>query len=434
MEWSTIIVLSTSFFILLFIGVPISFSIGIASLLTISLSLPFDSAIAVISQKMASGLDSFSLLAIPFFILAGNIMNRGGIALRLIEFAKVIGGRLPGALGHVNVLANMMFGSISGSAVASGAAMGGIMSPLQKKEGYDPAFSTAVNIASCPTGLLIPPSNTFIVYSLISGGTSIGTLFLAGYILGILMGLSIMMLIVGFIAKKRHYPISPKPTLNEALIKTLDALPSLGLIIVIMGGIIGGIFTATEASAFAVVYTLILAMVVYREVKLKELPQIILDSVVTTAIVLLLIGTSMGMSWAMANADIPYTISDALLAVSENPIVILLIINLILLVVGVFMDMTPALLIFTPIFLPIVTELGMDPVHFGIVMAFNLSIGICTPPVGSALFIGCSVGGVKIDQVIKPLLPFYFALIFTLLLVTYLPEISLFLPKLLLGY
>lgn len=433
MEWSTIIVLSTSFFILLFIGVPISFSIGIASLLTISLSLPFDSAIAVISQKMASGLDSFSLLAIPFFILAGNIMNRGGIALRLIEFAKVIGGRLPGALAHVNVLANMMFGSISGSAVASGAAMGGIMSPLQKKEGYDPAFSTAVNIASCPTGLLIPPSNTFIVYSLISGGTSIGALFLAGYIPGILMGLSIM-LIVGFIAKKRHYPISPKPTLNEALIKTLDALPSLGLIIVIMGGIIGGIFTATEASAFAVVYTLILAMVVYREVKLKELPQIILDSVVTTAIVLLLIGTSMGMSWAMANADIPYTISDALLAVSENPIVILLIINLILLVVGVFMDMTPALLIFTPIFLPIVTELGMDPVHFGIVMAFNLSIGICTPPVGSALFIGCSVGGVKIDQVIKPLLPFYFALIFTLLLVTYLPEISLFLPKLLLGY
>ncbi|MFQ1046578.1 TRAP transporter large permease [Avibacterium paragallinarum] len=433
MEWSTIIVLSTSFFILLFIGVPISFSIGIASLLTISLSLPFDSAIAVISQKMASGLDSFSLLAIPFFILAGNIMNRGGIALRLIEFAKVIGGRLPGALAHVNVLANMMFGSISGSAVASGAAMGGIMSPLQKKEGYDPAFSTAVNIASCPTGLLIPPSNTFIVYSLISGGTSIGALFLAGYIPGILMGLSIM-LIVGFIAKKRHYPISPKPTLNEALKKTLDALPSLGLIIVIMGGIIGGIFTATEASAFAVVYTLILAMVVYREVKLKELPQIILDSVVTTAIVLLLIGTSMGMSWAMANADIPYTISDALLAVSENPIVILLIINLILLVVGVFMDMTPALLIFTPIFLPIVTELGMDPVHFGIVMAFNLSIGICTPPVGSALFIGCSVGGVKIDQVIKPLLPFYFALIFTLLLVTYLPEISLFLPKLLLGY
>lgn len=433
MEWSTVIVLCSTFFVFLFIGVPISFSIGLASLITIMLSIPFDAAITVISQKMASGLDSFSLLAIPFFILAGNIMNRGGIALRLIEFAKVLGGRLPGSLAHVNVLANMMFGSISGSAVASAAAVGGTMAPLQKKEGYDPAFSAAVNITSSPTGLLIPPSNTFIVYSLISGGTSIGALFLAGYIPGILMGLSVM-LVIGFIAKKRNYPVSPKPTKSEVIKKTLDALPSLGLIVVIMGGIVKGIFTATEASAFAVVYTLILAVVFYREVSIKQLPQIILDSVVTTSIVLLLIGTSMGMSWAMANADIPYTISDALLTVSENPIVILLIINVILLIVGVFMDMTPALLIFTPIFFPIVTELGMDPVHFGILMAFNLSIGICTPPVGSALFIGCSVGGVKIDKVIKPLLPFYAVLILALMLVTFVPELSLALPRFFLGY
>ncbi|AHG80680.1 protein ygiK [Mannheimia varigena USDA-ARS-USMARC-1388] len=433
MEWSVVLVLCSTFFLFLFIGVPISFSIGLASLITVMMSVPFDAAITVITQKMASGLDSFSLLAIPFFILAGNIMNRGGIALRLIEFAKVIGGRLPGSLAHVNVLANMMFGSISGSAVASGAAMGGIMSPLQRKEGYDPAFSAAVNIASCPTGLLIPPSNTFIVYSLVTGGTSIGALFLAGYIPGILMGLSIM-LIIGYIAKKRNYPVSPKPTKSEVVKKTLDALPSLGLIVVIMGGIIGGIFTATEASAFAVVYTLILAVLIYREVSIKELPKVILESVVTTAIVLLLIGTSMGMSWVMANADIPYTISDGLLAISDNPIVILLIINIILLIVGVFMDMTPALLIFTPIFFPIVTDLGMDPVHFGILMAFNLSIGICTPPVGSALFIGCSVGGVKINQVIKPLLPFYAALILALLLVTYVPSLSLALPQLLLGY
>lgn len=433
MEWSVVLVLCSTFFLFLFIGVPISFSIGLASLITVMMSVPFDAAITVITQKMASGLDSFSLLAIPFFILAGNIMNRGGIALRLIEFAKVIGGRLPGSLAHVNVLANMMFGSISGSAVASGAAMGGIMSPLQKKEGYDPAFSAAVNIASCPTGLLIPPSNTFIVYSLITGGTSIGALFLAGYIPGILMGLSIM-LVIGYIAKKRNYPVSPKPTKSEVVKKTLDALPSLGLIVVIMGGIIGGIFTATEASAFAVVYTLILAVLIYREVSIKELPKVILESVVTTAIVLLLIGTSMGMSWVMANADIPYTISDGLLAISDNPIVILLIINIILLIVGVFMDMTPALLIFTPIFFPIVTDLGMDPVHFGILMAFNLSIGICTPPVGSALFIGCSVGGVKINQVIKPLLPFYAILILTLLVITYVPSLSLALPQLLLGY
>lgn len=433
MEWTTILTLAGSFFVLLAIGVPISFAIGISSLLTIMLAIPFDAAIAVISQKMASGLDSFSLLAIPFFILAGNIMNRGGIALRLIEFAKVLGGRLPGSLAHVNVLANMMFGSISGSAVAAAAAVGGTMAPLQKKEGYDPAFSAAVNITSSPTGLLIPPSNTFIVYSLISGGTSIGALFLAGYIPGILMGLGIM-LVAYFFAKKHKYPVSPKPSCKEVAYRTLDALPSLGLVVVIIGGIIGGIFTATEASAIAVVYTLILSMIIYREIKLKELPAIILDAMITTSIVLLLIGASMGMSWAMANADIPYTISDALLTISDNPIVILLIINVILLIVGTFMDMTPALLIFTPIFLPIVTELGMDPVHFGILMTFNLSIGICTPPVGSTLFVGCSVAGVKIDKVIKPLLPFYAVLILTLFMVTFLPQLSLWLPQTLLGY
>jgi len=433
MEWQVIIVLFGSFFLFLGIGVPISFAIGVASLLTILLQLPFDAAIAVISQKMASGLDSFALLAIPFFILAGNIMNQGGIAIRLIEFAKVLGGRLPGSLAHVNVIANMMFGAISGSAVASAAAVGGTMSPLQKKEGYDPTYSAAVNITSCPTGLLIPPSNTFIVYSLISGGTSIGALFLAGYIPGMLMGLSLMM-VAGFIAKKRGYPISPKPSASEVVKKTFDALPSLGLIVVIMGGIIGGIFTATEASAIAVVYTMILAFVFYREVSIKQLPNIILESVVTTSIVLLLIGASMGMSWAMANADIPYMISDALLAVSENPIVILLIINVILLVIGVFMDMTPALLIFTPIFLPIAMDLGMDPVHFGIMMTFNLCIGICTPPVGSALFIGCSVAKVKIDKVVKPLLPFYAVLILALMLVTFVPQLSLTLPQVFLGY
>ncbi len=433
MEWQVIIVLFGSFFLFLGIGVPISFAIGVASLLTILLQLPFDAAIAVISQKMASGLDSFALLAIPFFILAGNIMNQGGIAIRLIEFAKVLGGRLPGSLAHVNVIANMMFGAISGSAVASAAAVGGTMSPLQKKEGYDPAFSAAVNITSCPTGLLIPPSNTFIVYSLISGGTSIGALFLAGYIPGMIMGLSLM-LVAGFIAKKRGYPVSAKPSTSEVVKRTLDALPSLGLIIVIMGGIIAGIFTATEASAIAVVYTLILAFVFYREISIKQLPSIILESVVTTSIVLLLIGASMGMSWAMANADIPYMISDALLAVSENPIIILLIINVILLIIGVFMDMTPALLIFTPIFLPIAMDLGMDPVHFGIMMTFNLCIGICTPPVGSALFIGCSVAKVRIDKVVKPLLPFYAVLIIALMLVTFIPQLSLTLPQVFLGY
>jgi tripartite ATP-independent transporter DctM subunit len=432
LEWDVVITLFGVFAVLLIIGVPISFAIGLASLAAIMMSLPMDPAIAVIAQKMVTGLDSFSLLAIPFFILAGNIMNQGGIALRLINFAKVLGGRLPGPLAHCNILANMMFGALSGSAVASAAAVGGVMSPIQKKEGYDPAFSAAVNITSCPTGLLIPPSNTLIVYSLISGGTSISALFLAGYLPGILMGVGLM-IVAGIIAKRRGYIATERPTFRDVLKYGFDALPSLTLIVVIMGGIVGGIFTATEASAVAVAYTIFLSMF-YREIGIKDLPRIILDSTVTTSIVLLLIGTSMGMSWAMANADIPDIIIEGLTAVSSNPIIILLIINVILLIIGVFMDMTPALLIFTPIFLPLALELGIDPVHFGIIMTFNLSIGICTPPVGSALFIGCSVGNVTIDKVIKPLLPFFAMLLFTLMLVTYLPSISLILPETLLGY
>ncbi|PSV21813.1 hypothetical protein C0W44_06285 [Photobacterium leiognathi subsp. mandapamensis] len=433
MEWQLILTLFGSFGVLLILGIPVSFSIGLSSLATIMMSLPLEPAIAVVAQRMAAGLDNFALLAIPFFILAGNVMNQGGIAIRLINFAKVLGGQLPGSLAHVNVLANMMFGSISGSAVASAAAVGGTMAPLQKKDGYDEAFSAAVNITSCPTGLLIPPSNTLIVFSLVSGGTSIAALFLAGYLPGILMGLSLM-IVAGIIAKRRGYPVAARPTLAVVWDTFIKAAPSLLLIVVIMGGIIGGIFTATEASAIAVVYTLVLAVGVYREVTVRDLPKIVLESAVTTSIVLLLVGASMGMSWAMANADIPYMIADALLAVSENPLIILLIINVILLIVGIFMDMTPAVLIFTPIFLPIVLDMGVDPVHFGIMMTFNLAIGLCTPPVGSALFVGCSVANISIDKVIKPLLPFYAALFLALLAITFIPQISLLLPQLILGY
>ncbi|EAV40222.1 TRAP transporter large permease [Roseibium aggregatum] len=433
MDIQSVLVLFGTFAFLMILGVPIAFAIGLAAFATFLLFMSFDQSVYIVAQQVASGLDSFTLLAIPFFILAGNIMNRGGIALRLIEFAKVLAGRLPGSLAHCNVIANMMFGSISGSAVASAAAVGGVMSPLQKKEGYDPAFSAAVNIASCPTGLLIPPSATFIVYSLITNGTSIAALFVAGYIPGILMGLSLMV-VAGIIAKRRGYPVAERPTGQEVIAKTLDAMLPLGLIVIVMGGIIGGIFTATEASAVAVVYTLFLGVIWYREISPRELPGIILESAVTTSIVLLMIGCSIAMSKAMAFADIPYSISDTLLGLSENPLVLLLIINLALLVVGTFMDMTPALLIFTPIFLPVVKDLGMDPVHFGVVMTFNLCIGICTPPVGSALFVGCSVGGVKIGQVLKPMMGFYVVLVALLLLVTYVPALSLFLPRLLLGY
>ena len=433
MDIQSVLVLFGTFAFLMLLGVPIAFAIGLAAFATFLLFMSFDQSVYIVAQQVASGLDSFTLLAIPFFILAGNIMNRGGIAMRLIEFAKVLAGRLPGALAHCNVIANMMFGSISGSAVASAAAVGGVMSPLQKKEGYDPAFSAAVNIASCPTGLLIPPSATFIVYSLITNGTSIAALFVAGYIPGILMGLSLMV-VAGIIAKRRGYPVAERPSGQEVIAKTLDAMLPLGLIVIVMGGIIGGIFTATEASAVAVVYTLFLGVIWYREISPRELPGIILESAVTTSIVLLMIGCSIAMSKAMAFADIPYSISDTLLSLSENPLVLLLIINLALLVVGTFMDMTPALLIFTPIFLPVVEDLGMDPVHFGVVMTFNLCIGICTPPVGSALFVGCSVGGVKIGQVLRPMLGFYAVLVALLLLVTYVPALSLFLPRVLLGY
>ncbi|OOF58650.1 TRAP transporter large permease [Rodentibacter myodis] len=429
-EWFVPSVMFLSFFVLVFLGIPISFSIGIATLAAASFMLPPDTVMIVSGQKIATGLDSFSLLAIPFFILAGSLMNSGGIATRLINFSQVLVGRIPGSLGHVNVLANMMFGSISGSAVAAAAAVGGTMAPLQKKAGYDPSYSAAINVSSCITGLLIPPSNVMIVYALTAGGISVATLFMAGYIPGILMGLGIM--VVNYvISKKRHYPVSEKPTFAMVIKYAVDAIPSMLMVIIVMGGILGGVFTATEASAIAVVYTFILSVLIYREIKWKDLPRIILDSVVTTSIVLFLIGVSVAMSWAMTNADIPYMVNDLLTSLSDNLIVILFIINILLLVIGIFMDMTPAVLIFTPIFLPIVKELGMDPVHFGIMMIFNLCIGLCTPPVGSALFVGCSVSGVKLQDLIKPMLPFFIVLLVTLFLVTYVPQLSLFLPNLL---
>ncbi|MGS4945820.1 TRAP transporter large permease [Meridianimarinicoccus sp. RP-17] len=430
---SAIWVLFGSFALFMAMGVPIAFAIGTAATLTFLLFMGVEQSIFIVAQQMASGLDSFTLLAIPFFILAGNIMNRGGIALRLIAFAKILAGRLPGALAHCNVIANMMFGAISGSAVASAAAVGGVMAPLQAKEGYDRGFSAAVNIASCPTGLLIPPSATLIVYSLITGGTSIAALFVAGYLPGLLMGLGLMT-VAGIIAHRRGYPVAPRPAWGEVWRAGRDAILPLGLIVVIMGGIISGVFTATEASAAAVIYALVLALVWYREISVRDLPRIIVDSAVTTSVVLLMIGASIAMSRAMAFGMIPGTISDLLLGISDNPLMILLAINITLLLVGTFMDMTPALLIFTPIFMPVVGDLGMDPVHFGIVMTFNLCIGICTPPVGSALFVGCSVGGTSIAEVIRPLLPLYAVLVVLLFVVTYVPAISLFLPRLLLGY
>lgn len=431
MEITGILVLVISFVFLLLIGVPIAFCIGIATLFTMLVSIPFDPAITTVAQRMATGLDSFALLAIPFFILAGQIMNQGGIARRLIDFAKSVVGMLPGGLAYVQIIAAMLFASISGSAVATASAIGGFMGPQMKKEGYDIEFTTALNITSSTTGLIIPPSNILIVYSLASGGASIAALFLAGYLPGILVGLSLMF-VSGYFAVKRNYPISGKVPLSVAFRKFIDALPSLFLVILVIGGIVAGIFTATEASAIAVVYALILSFF-YKGVNLKEIKEVFLSSCNVTAIVALLIATSMAMSWIMSYENIPVIISESLIALSDNPFIILIIINLILLAVGIFMDMTPAVLIFTPIFLPLVVEMGVDPVHFGIIMILNLSIGACTPPVGSVLFVGCGISEISITRVIKPLLPLFAAMIISLLIVTYVSEITMFLPNLF-GY
>lgn len=483
MEFLEVFVLVFSFIILLIIGVPIAFSIGISGILTMLVSIDMIPALTTFSQRMGTGLNSFALLAIPFFILAGNIMNSGGIAIRLIDFARVLVGGIPGGVAMVNVLANMLFGAISGSAAASASAIGSIMQPEMKKEGYPENFSAAVNITSATTGLSIPPSNILIVYSLASGGVSITALFLAGYLPGILTGLGIIITVVTMLIYKKkgtkaavkalgvvsmiaiglvllyqgvsfsRASLSPlvnriflyvilaglavwgfirtknnKKKALEGTKKFLDAIPSLMMLVIVIGGIVAGFFTATEASAIAVLYSLVLAFI-YGEVKIRHLPDIILRSVKTTGIVMLLVATCLGLSWIMAYENIPQNVSEGLLSLTSNPFMILLIINMLLLFVGIFMDMTPAVLIFTPIFLPIVTSMGVDPIHFGIIMVLNLSVGLCTPPVGSVLFIGCSVAGLSIDKVVKPLIPMFLAMVVVLLLVTYFPQISLWLPS-----
>ena len=418
-----------SFFLLLALGVPVAYGIGVAGVLTMLVHIDSLPALTTYALRMASGLDSFSLLAIPFFVLAGNIMNSGGIALRLIDFAKVLVGRLPGGLAVVNVMANMLFGAISGSAAAAASAIGSVMTPEMRKAGYDPRFSAAVNIASSTTGMTIPPSNIMIVYSLASGGVSVSSLFMAGYLPGILTGVALM-LVAALFAARKGYPVGEAVPLGEAARKFLRAVPSLMLLVVVIGGILKGWFTATEASAVAVLYALVLAFI-YKELTWRKLPGILLQSAKTTAVVLLLVATCTGLSWIMSYENIPQTVSAALLSVSDNPFVILILINLILLFVGMFMDMTPAVLIFTPIFLPIATaQLGMDPVHFGIMMVLNLCVGLCTPPVGSVLFIGCSVAGVRIDEAIRPLLPMFVAMVVVLFLVAFIPELSLLVPRL----
>ena len=417
-----------SFFVLLLAGVPISAGIGIASVITNLFSMPADIFALIAAQRCFSGLDSFSLLALPFFSLGGNIMNKGGIARRLIRLARLLVGKIPGYLAATNVLANMFFGAVSGSSVAATSAMGSILSPLEAEEGYDPNYSAAVNICSAPTGILIPPSGPLILYSITAGGVSVAALFMGGYLTGILLGLCVGALTI-YLAVKKGYKASTVKDEDPAVKIWIDAVPSLLAVILVMGGILGGFFTATEAGVVMCLYCLLLA-VLYREITFKTFYDMLADTMKSSATILFLIAASSIMSYVMSYSGIPAAISEGLMSISNNRYVILLIMNVFLLIMGCFLDLTPAVLIFTPIFLPIATSIGMSPVHFGLMLITNLGIGSVTPPVGSCLFVGCGVAKVKIEGVTKYIIPLFCGMVVALFLITYIPAIPMIVPYL----
>ena len=413
--------------LLIIASVPIAVAIGMSSLLAAMAVLGPENAAQAAAQRMFTGTNSFSLLAIPFFVLAGSLMNSGGIAGRLIDAAKVLVGRLPASMAQTNIVANSMFGAVSGAAVAAASAVGTVMTPRMKEDGYSRSYAAAVNVASAPSGMLIPPSNTFIVYSLVSS-TSIAALFMAGVGPGLLW--VIACLIVGtLLARKENYRRDvARPSFSVVLLTLWRAVPSLLMIFIVIGGILLGWFTPTESAAIAVVYCLVLGFA-YRAIRVRDLPDILLRATRTTSIVMMLVAVSSILSWVMAFARIPQMISSGLLAVSDSKVVILLIMMFILLLIGTFMDPTPAILIFVPIFLPVVTELGVDPVHFGAMVVMNLSVGVITPPVGNVLFVGAQVAGLRIESVIAKLWPFLVAIIIALFVVVFVPQISLWLPE-----
>ena len=425
----TVLVLFGSFFVMLLAGVPISAGIGIASIITaLASGIPADTLAVVASLRCFSGLDSFALLALPFFSLGGNIMNKGGIARRLVRLARLLVGWVPGYLATTNVLANMFFGAVSGSSVAATSAMGSIMSPLELDEGYDPNYSAAVNICSAPTGILIPPSGPLILYSITAGGVSVAALFMGGYLTGALLGIAVAALAI-FLAVRKGYKKSEVKETDPAWKIWVDAIPSLLAVIIVMGGILGGFFTATEAGVVMCLYCGLLA-VIYREMDFKTFYDLLADTMKSSATILFLIAASSIMSFVMSYTGIPAAISQGLMSVSDNRYVLLLIMNVFLLVMGMFLDLTPAVLIFPPIFLPIARSIGMSDVHFGLMLIMNLGIGSVTPPVGSCLFVGCGVGHVKIEGVTKYIVPIFAAMVAALFVITFIPAIPLIVPYL----
>lgn len=431
MTWLLLLLI---FAALLAVGSPVVAAIALSATATLLINLPVEPALVTIVQRMTTGLDSFSLLAIPLFLLSGEIMHRGGAARRLVDLGRALVGRLPGGLLLVNITACILFGAISGSAVAATAAIGGFMIPLMERHGLPRPLSTATNLTAATTGLLIPPSNILIVYALASGGVSVAALFLAGYIPGLLVGLLLM--VVAIISARRLAQqtgldiseLAPPPPLVAS---AAQALPSLFLVVFVMGGIVAGVFTATEAAGFSVLYALALTLLWHRELKVRDLYALALRTVRTSSVVLLLVAASMALSWVMAYENIPQRLASALLSIADNEVLLLLLINALLLAVGTVLDMTPAVLIFTPILLPVVQQIGIDPVHFGIILVLNLCIGLCTPPVGTVLFVGMATGKVSLRQLLPPLLPLYLALIVALVLVTLIPALSLWLPSVL---
>jgi tripartite ATP-independent transporter DctM subunit len=422
-----LLILFGALIILLMIGVPVAFSLGLASLATM---VYLDIPLVVAFQRMAAGMNVFALMAIPFFIYAGELMNQSGIAERLVKFAHSLLARVRGGLGLVNVSSSMMFGAISGSAVASASAMGSTLIPMMKKQGYDADYAVNVTATAATTGLLIPPSHNMIIYAISAGGgLSIGSLFLAGIVPGILLGLGLM-LVTYLVAVKRGYHSGTFPGWSQVLRHFIGALPGLFTVFIILGGILSGVFTATESSAIAVIYTVIVAVFVYRSLNWNGFVTASINAVKTTAMILLIIGAAGSFGWLLAVMEVPVQLSTVLLTISENPLIILLIVNLILLMLGTFMDMSPLIVITTPIFLPVMVGIGMDPVQFGIMLILNLGLGLVTPPVGTVLFVTCAVGGIRIEDTLRSIWPFYLVFIAVLALVTYLPSTTLFLPSL----
>ncbi|WP_339230496.1 TRAP transporter large permease [Oceanobacillus sp. FSL K6-2867] len=421
-----ILILFGSFFLMLICRVPIALTLIISSLFT-GIYMGIDPAALV--QRMVGGLDSFALLAIPFFILAGEIMNEGGISRRLINLANVIIGRIRGGLAMVNVLASTFFGGISGSALADTSSLGSVLIPMMKKQKYDTDYSVAVTISSSTQGVMIPPSHNMIIYSTAAGGVSVGALFVGGLGPGLILGLAIMILTY-MLAVKRNYP-KGEPIKREEIPKIVrDGLLGLFTVVIIMGGILSGFFTATESAAIGALYAFIITFFVYREIPISRMGLILERTFRTLAMVLFLIGASSAFGWLLALLKVPALVSDALLTFSPNDAITILVILIILLLLGMVMDMAPLILIATPILLPVATSVGMDPVHFGVVLILALGIGLVTPPVGSVLFVGSAIGRISIEKSAKAMLPFYSVMIIVLLLVAYIPEIALFLPNL----